>query len=435
MDDPTRNDSGTLIDLYRRHLSRGRALFGQVSGGLSEVASEGAWVITADGRRLLDCGGYGVFLHGHRHPRVVAAVKDQLDRHPLATRVLLEPVTASAAAALSKVAPGSLPHVHFVNSGAEATETALKLARALGHRIVIATHGGFHGKTLGALSVTGNPTYRDPFMPLLPVTHVPYGDRTAILTAIAEHGPQACVVIEPIQGEAGVIVPPPGYLAEIAAACRHHHALLIVDEIQTGLGRTGLWWGGDHDAVVPDIVLVGKGLSGGVVPAAAVVASRSAYAPFDADPFLHSSTFAGSPLACAAARAAVETIAEEGLVERAHEIGARLAEGIASTMIDRLGELVIEVRGRGLLIGVELAQPGVVGELVLELLHEGVVVSTSLNEHRVLRFTPPAIMTPAEEAYAVAAVDRAARTVAARLRPITSAPAEPPQLATTGGRS
>ena len=148
MDDPTRNDSGTLIDLYRRHLSRGRALFGQVSGGLSEVASEGAWVITADGRRLLDCGGYGVFLHGHRHPRVVAAVKDQLDRHPLATRVLLEPVTASAAAALSKVAPGSLPHVHFVNSGAEATETALKLARALGHRIVISTHGGFHGKTL-----------------------------------------------------------------------------------------------------------------------------------------------------------------------------------------------------------------------------------------------------------------------------------------------
>jgi putrescine aminotransferase len=428
-------DSGNLIDTYRRHLSRGRALFGQVSGGLSEVASEGAWVITGDGRRLLDCGGYGVFLHGHRHPRVIAAVKDQLDRHPLATRVLLEPVTASAAATLSAVAPGALPHVHFVNSGAEATETALKLARALGHRSVIATHGGFHGKTLGALSVTGNPTYRDPFVPLLPVTHVQYGDLPAMVSVIAEHGPQACVVIEPIQGEAGVVLPPPGYLAGVAAACRRHHALLIVDEIQTGLGRTGRWWGSDHDGVVPDIVLVGKGLSGGVVPAAAVLASRAAYAPFDADPFLHSSTFAGSPLACAAAQAAVETIAAEGLVERSAVIGSRLAEGIASTMVDRLGDLVVEVRGRGLLIGVELARPGIVGELVLELLHEGVVVSTSLNEHRVLRFTPPAIMTPAEEAYAIAAVDRAARTVAAGLRPATSAPPKSHRLAATGGCS
>jgi putrescine aminotransferase len=170
-------------------------------------------------------------------------------------------------------------------------------------------------------------------------------------------------------------------------------------------------------------------------PAAAVLASRAAYAPFDADPFLHSSTFAGSPLACAAAQAAVETIAAEGLVERSAVIGSRLAEGIASTMVDRLGDLVVEVRGRGLLIGVELARPGIVGELVLELLHEGVVVSTSLNEHRVLRFTPPAIMTPAEEAYAIAAVDRAARTVAAGLRPATSAPPKSHRLAATGGCS
>lgn len=446
-------DTGQLIDTYRRHLSRGRALFGQVTGGLTEVASEGAWVITSDGRRLLDCGGYGVFLHGHRHPRVVAAVHDQLDRHPLATRVLLEPVTAAAAAALSAVAPGDLPHVHFVNSGAEATETALKLARALGHRSVIATHGGFHGKTLGALSVTANPTYRDPFLPLLPVEHVPYGDLAALTDAVELHGRESCVVVEPVQGEAGVMLPPTGYLAAVQAVCRQHGALFVVDEIQTGLGRTGRWWGGDHDALTPDLVLVGKGLSGGVVPIAAVLASQRAYAPFDADPFLHSSTFAGSPLACAAARAAVETIAAEGLVERAAQIGARLLEALRTVLTDRLGELVVEVRGRGLLIGVELDHPGVVGELVLELLHEGVLVSTSLNEHRVLRFTPPAVLTAADEAYAIAAVDRAARTVALRLgvgsRPptptchtATGEPATTPgelatttgELATTGGR-
>ncbi|MDN5760952.1 MAG: aminotransferase class III-fold pyridoxal phosphate-dependent enzyme [Microlunatus sp.] len=441
---PSGPESIDLIETYRRHLSRGRALFGQVSGGLTEVGSEGAWVSTADGRRLLDCGGYGVFLHGHRHPRVVAAVAEQLHRHPLATRVLLEPVTAAAAATLASISPAGLPHVHFVNSGAEATETALKLARALGHRTVIATHGGFHGKTLGALSATGNPTYQDPFRPLLLAVHVPYGDLAAITEAIAARGADGCVLIEPIQGEAGVVLPPPGYLTGVAEACRRHGALLVVDEIQTGLGRTGRWWGGDHDGVTPDVVLVGKGLSGGVVPVAAVLASRQAYAPFDADPFLHSSTFAGSPLACAAARAAVETIAAEGLHERAREIGDRLREAIGGVLVDRLGGAVLEVRGRGLLIGAELAQPGLVGELVLELLHEGVVVSTSLNEHRVLRFTPPAILTKSEETSAIAAVDRAARNVAARLRPAPThlpplpAPPEltttaPPELTTTGG--
>ena len=422
-------DSADLVDRYRRHLSRGRALFGQVSGGLTEVASEGAWVYTADGRRLLDCGGYGVFLHGHRHPRVVAAVKRQLDRHPLATRVLLEPVTASAAEALSSVAPAGLDHVHFVNSGAEATETALKLARALGHPRLVATHGGFHGKTLGALSVTGNPTYRDPFLPLLPAEHVPYGDLGAMTAALDRLGHRACVLLEPIQGEAGVVLPPPGYLAGVADACRRVGALLVVDEIQTGLARTGRWWGGDHDGLQPDLLLVGKGLSGGVVPVAAVLATRPAYAPFDADPFLHSSTFAGSPLACAAARAAVEVIAVEGLVDRAAEIGARLTAELTAVLSDRLGDQLVEVRGRGLLIGAEFDRPGVVGELVLELLHEGVVVSTSLNEHRVLRFTPPAIMTRAEESCAIAAVDRAARSVAGRLAGQTRE-----ELTMTGGR-
>lgn len=408
--DPTR-----VIERYRRHLSRGRALFGQVSGGITEVASSGAWVIAADGRRLLDCGGYGVFIHGHRHPAVVAAVRRQLDTHPLATRVLLEPVTAAAAEALSLAAPPGLQHVHFVNSGAEATETAFKLARILGHAVMIATRGGFHGKTMGALSLTGNPAFADPFAPLLGgVEHIPYGDLAAMESALARHGNRACVVLEPVQGEAGVVLPPTGYLSGVESACRRHGALLVVDEIQTGLGRTGRWWGGDHEGLTPDLMLVGKGLSGGVVPAAAVLATKAAYAPFDADPFLHSSTFAGSPLACAAALAAVQTIAREGLVERAREIGARLLAGLHEVLTARLGGSLIETRGQGLLVGAEFSDPGVVGELVLALLTEGVIVSTSLNQHRVLRFTPPAVLNAADETFLLVAVDRAAATVAAR---------------------
>lgn len=405
-----------VIQRYRRHLSRGRALFGQVSGGLTEVESQGAWIHTADGRRLLDCGGYGVFIHGHRHPVVVDAVTRQLNRHPLATRVLLEPVTAAAAEALSGIAPAGLDHVHFVNSGAEATETAIKLARILGHSVLISTRGGFHGKTMGALSLTGNPAYQNPFAPLLSgVEHVPYGDADAMGQTLAQHGASACVVLEPVQGEAGVIRPPTGYLAAVQAMCRRHGALLVVDEIQTGLARTGRWWGGDHENLTPDLVLVGKGLSGGVVPAAAVLATRAAYAPFDADPFLHSSTFAGSPLACAAALAAIQVIENEGLVERSRDIGSRLLGGVDDILRRRLRSRLVETRGVGLLIGCELDDAAVVGELVLALLDEGVVVSTSLNQHRVLRLTPPAILTPADEAEILRRLDEATRTVAGRL--------------------
>lgn len=408
--------SGEVIDRYRRHLSRGRALFGQVTGGLAEVESSGSWVTTAGGRRLLDYGGYGVFLHGHRHPKVVERVSQQLHRHPLATRLLLEPVSAAAAEALSSVAPSGLRHVHFVNSGAEAAETALKLVRALGVGRVIATDGGFHGKTMGALSLTGNPAFRDPFLPLLSgIEHVRYGRVEEAAEALSRSGPRACVIVEPVQGEAGVVIPPDGYLRQLQSLCRRHDALFVVDEIQTGLGRTGRWWGGDHDGVTPDLMLVGKGLSGGVVPVAAVLATHEAYAPFDADPFLHSSTFAGAPLACAAALAAVEVISSEGLHERAREIGDRLLGQVHEVLAGRLGSRLVDVRGRGLLIGCGFDEAGVVGELVLELLTQGLIVSSSLNQHRVLRLTPPAVLTRADEQFAIRALDRAAVAVRSRL--------------------
>jgi putrescine aminotransferase len=400
------------LDGYRRHLSSARAALGEMFGGDVEVASAGAWVETAGGRRLLNCGGYGVLIMGARHPHVVTAVHRQLVTNPVATRLLLEPEVARAAAALAAVTPAGLDRVHFAGSGAEAVEAAIKMARANGRTHLVSMTDGYHGKTLGALSVTAREVFQAPFRPLLPaVTHVPYGDAEALERVLARHPGQACVVVEPVQGEAGVVVPPAGYLREVERACREHGAFFVLDEVQTGLGRLGHWWGADREGVTPDVLLAGKGLSGGVVPVSAAVATDAAFRPFDQDPFIHTSTFSGTPLAMAAARAAIEVIANEGLVAAADRIGT-----VLRTELDRIGRAVfghrlVEVRGLGLLIGLEFSVPGMAGDLLLELVSAGIVANHSLNSARVLRLTPPAILTDTEIDFLLAAFERAARAV------------------------
>ncbi|MCM1937169.1 aminotransferase class III-fold pyridoxal phosphate-dependent enzyme [Streptomyces sp. G3] len=387
------SDRPDTVDLYRKHIGSGRAVMGRVMGGMAEIRSEGVWIHTDDGRRFLDFGGYGVFIMGHRHPAVVEAVHRQIDTHPLASRVLLEPVAARAAQALAAHTPPGLDYVHFVNSGAEATEAALKLARAHGLTSVITTRSGFHGKTLGALSVTANATYQTPFQPLLPdVTQVAYDDPADLEQALAAQRDRACVIVEPVQGEGGVRIPTPGYLGRVRALCQEYGALLVVDEIQTGMGRLGTWWGVDAEGVRPDVLLVGKGLSGGVVPVAAMVATAEAYAPFSRDPYLHTSTFGASPIACAAALATVRAMEEEDTVARAAALGPRILAAVRDVCAPYRGGLVREVRGRGLLIGVEFAEEQAVGELMLELISRGVLVNNSLNSTRVLRLTPPAVV-------------------------------------------
>lgn len=411
MSGPDHVDPRAVADGYRRHVSRGRARVAELTGGLVEVSSQGSTVVDAGGREYLDCGGYGVFLLGHRHPAVVAAVVDQVQRHPLSTRLMLEPTLARAAATLASVTPEGLDLVHFVNSGAEATEAAIKLARAHGRRRLVATTGGFHGKTTGALALTASETYQAPFRPLLPdVVHVPFGDAAALGAVLTA---DSCVVLEPVQGEGGVVVPPAGYLAEVARRCAAAGAMLVLDEVQTGLGRLGSWWGADREDVRPDVLLVGKGLSGGVVPVAAMVATARAYKPFGDDPFLHTSTFAGSPIAMAAATAAVTAIRDEDLVERARTLGERLLRDLRTALAPCDG-LVREVRGAGLLIGIELADPGTALDLVLDLLEHGVLVNHSLNAHAVVRLTPPAVLTDAETDRLVETVAAVARSLAVR---------------------
>jgi putrescine aminotransferase len=221
--------------------------------------------------------------------------------------------------------------------------------------------------------------------------------------------------LEPVQGEAGVVIPPVGYLRAVADACADYGAFLIIDEVQTGLGRLGTWFGVDAEGVVPDVLLVAKGLSGGVVPVAAMVATREAYAPFGRDPFLHSSTFAASPLACSAALAAVETMRAEDVPSMAAALGVRLLATVREACAPYASGLVTEVRGRGLLIGIELASQGALGEMVLAMIDRGVLVNHSLNASSVLRLTPPARLSTGEIEYFRSAFDHALAAVAARL--------------------
>ncbi|AGL15828.1 aspartate aminotransferase family protein [Actinoplanes sp. N902-109] len=404
-----------ILGLYRAHLSKGRATLAELFGSHMEVASEGSWIYTSDGEDFLNLGGYGVFTMGARHPIVMDAITRQLRSHPTSTRILLEPTVARAAEALVSTTPPGLDRVHFTLSGAEAVETALKLGRAHGKRRIVSMIGGYHGKTLGALSATAKEVYQRPFRPLLPdVTHLPYGDAKRLEQELAAHPGQCTVILEPVQGEGGVIIPPPGYLKQAEELCRRYDGFLVMDEVQTGMGRLGTWWGCDAEQVVPDVLLAGKALGGGVLPVSAAVAGRATFAPFDKDPYLHTATFSGQPLLMAAVQGAVAAIREEDLLTRGAALGAQLLPLIRETVQRTIPGLVVDVRGAGLLIGVELIEAGLAGELLIELFNHGIVANHSMIGSSVVRFTPPAILTDREVTTFGAALDRATRDLVER---------------------
>jgi putrescine aminotransferase len=395
-----------ILEVYRQHLSSGLANLAKVSDMGVECRSDAALVTDDSGRILLNCGGYGVFTLGHRHPDVVRAVHEQLDRHPLATKFLVNGRLVEAAEALLAVCPQALQSVFFTNSGSEAVELSLKLARAHGRHTVISMTGGFHGKTIGALSVSGRDIYRNAFLPLLPGVHfAEYGNADSLVEELARHPAGTCaVILEPVQAENGVIIPPRGYLSQVGELCEQWDAMLIADEIQTGLGRLGVWWGCERDSVVPDILLTGKALGGGVMPIGAVVTTKKIFAPLSRDPYLHTSTFGGNQLAMAAAQAAIGVIVGEGLVQRAAELGARLLRRLReSLLVEPLTSVVREIRGVGLLLAIEFLTADMAGEFMFELLDRGVISCHSMNASSVVRLTPPAILDPAQEDWLIEA--------------------------------
>jgi putrescine aminotransferase len=402
-----------VLDRYTRHVNSSLASLARLVATPVEVAAAGSKVRGSDGHTYLDCGGFGVFLLGHCHPRVVEAVREQLARNPLATRLFLNPELAQAATELAGITPAGLDYVFLTNSGAEATELGLKLARLAGKRHVIAMHGGFHGKTLGALSVTGRAQFRDPFGPLLPmVDFIPFGDLGALRAVVTA---QSAVLLEPVQAEGGVRLPPDGYLRQVRQACTEAGAAMILDEIQSGMGRLGAWWGADLADVTPDVLLTGKILGGGVMPVGGVVASAQLFAPLNADPLLHSSTFAGSPLAAAAVTATIGAIKAEGLIERARDLGPQVRDLAVDAVTAHCPHLVTEVRGEGLLIGVDFVSADVATEFLIGLLDEHVIPSYSLNSSNVLRLTPPAILDAADLGWLGRALASAAKHVSHRM--------------------
>jgi putrescine aminotransferase len=391
----------SVVSDYSEHLNPGLAKLMQFAGFGVEVSAEGMYITDQDGRQYLDfLGGYGVFSLGHRHPDVLKAVVDQLQKQPLSSKTFFNPVQGALARRLSEVAPEGLQYTFFSNSGTEAVEAALKMARAAtGRTGFVSTEGGYHGKTMGALSVTGREKYRKPYQPLVPgASFVPYGDLAAAEAAINET--TAAFIVETVQGEGGVHVAPPGYLAGLRAACDRAGALLIADEVQTGLGRTGKWFGCDHEGVRPDLMTLAKALGGGVMPIGATMGTAAVWNKVFADnPLTHTSTFGGNPLACAAGLAVLDIMERDNLVERVATQGDRLQAALREAFKDQ--PLVAEVRGQGLLIGVEFAEDEV-GELVIaQMMKRGVIAAYTLNNPRVIRMEPPFLVTDEQIEHAV----------------------------------
>ena len=373
---------------------------------------EGVWLYDVAGRRYLDMlAAYSATSFGHGHAKLVAALKAQVDRVAVVSRAfhsdMLGPFLARACERTGQ--DGAVP----MNTGAEAVETALKAARKWGYAVkgiapdraeIIACTGNFHGRTIAVVGFSSEPQYRDGFGPFPPgFSLVPFGDAGALERAITPN--TAAFLVEPIQGEGGVNVPPAGFLARAAEICRRHNVLLIADEVQTGMGRTGKFLACDHDGVKPDGLVLGKALGGGLLPVSLFLARRDVIGVFR--PGDHGSTFGGNPLAAAVGSAALDILFDEGLIERAAEQGAYLMQRLRALN----HRLVREVRGRGLLIGVEFTRP-VAREICYALMQHGVLAKEARGN--VVRFSPPLVIARAE-------IDWAAERIAAALNMVDGA--------------
>jgi acetylornithine/N-succinyldiaminopimelate aminotransferase len=348
---------------------------------LALVRGEGAVVYDEAGKEYVDLlGGIAVNVLGHAHPAVVSAVSKQISTLGHVSNLYVSEPPVALAELLLALA-GRQGRVFFANSGAEANEAAFKLSRRLGRTQVVSTVGGFHGRTMGSLALTGQPAKADPFRPLPgEVSFVPYGDVAALDAAVT--GETAMVILEPIQGENGVVVPPAGYLAAAREITAARGALLALDEVQTGVGRTGHWFAHQADGIEPDIVTLAKGLGGGL-PIGACLAFGAAADLFG--PGSHGSTFGGNPVSCAAALAVISTIAGEGLLDHVKRTGERIRRGIEALGHPRIAE----VRGAGLLLGIVLTEP--VSVPVAGALREAGFLVNPIQPD-VIRLAPPLII-------------------------------------------
>ena len=345
----------------------------------------GSHVWDTDNNEYIDCmGGYGVALVGHRNERVVNAIKSQIDKVITVHSSFYNKTREEFLQTLIDIAPSGLSQVHLNNSGAESIEAAIKFARKFtGKKKMVAMKGSYHGKSMGALSLTFNPKYREPFQPLVEkVSFSPYGDVNALRDVVDKD--TAFVILEPIQGESGIHVPPEGFLQEVRKICDENDSLLIFDEIQSGLGRTGSMWASEHWKTVPDIMCLAKGIAGGV-PMGATLVRPDILAVMKKGE--HSSTFGGNPLACAAGTATLHALTQDGLIENAKSIGEKFSNGLEE--LKSKHPIIREIRGKGLMIGVELKFE--VKDILMEGIKNGLLLLYS--GRNILRFLPPLVIS------------------------------------------
>ncbi|MED1490080.1 putrescine aminotransferase [Bacillus smithii] len=388
------------VDNFREHVNPGFLEYRKTvtQGGqfaAVEWTDEGNCFKDVNGKKYIDClGGFGIYNVGHRNPKVIKAVTDQLKRQALHSQDLLDPLRAVLAKILADITPGDLKYSFFTNSGTESVEAALKLAKMYSERSTfISTTRAFHGKSLGSLSGTAKGVFRKPFLPLIPgFRHVPFGDidmmRKTFETCHLVGEDVAAVILEPIQGEGGIILPPEGYLKQVRELCDQYGALLIFDEVQTGMGRTGKMFAAELYDVVPDILCLAKAFGGGVMPAGAVVAKEKVFKSWFPNPFMHTTTFGGNPLACAAAIATIDILLEEKLPERAAEVGKYFLQGLKDAAKGH-EDKVLEIRGIGLMIGIEFHKDEVGYEVSKSMFDKGILVAGTLVNSKTIRIEPP----------------------------------------------
>lgn len=388
------------VESYEKHVNRGflgyrKSVTQAGQYAALEWSGQGSMLKDLLDREYIDClGGYGIFSAGINHPKIVKAVQDQMGRMALNSQELLEPWRAGLAKLLAAVTPGDIGCCFFINNGTDAIEGAIKLARLYTKRnVFISTLGGFHGKSMGSLSLMGKASFREPFeRGLQDVRFVPYGDADAldqqmcVLEAVGQL--PAAVVVEPVQGEAGGVAPPPGYLTRVREICTRHGALFIADEIQTGMGRTGKLWGVDHDGVTPDIMCMGKSLGGGVMPLAAFVATPKVWEVMIPNPIIHSTTFGGNPIACAAGIAAITVTLEEDLPGQAAAKGDYLLKELGALQ-KKYPQVLTGVQGKGLLIGMTFPSDPIGFQCAAGLFKRGVLVAGTYSKASTIRIEPP----------------------------------------------
>ncbi len=389
---------------FATHVNRGKVeAFEALGLDVVMGAREGSWFHDAfdPERRWLNCHcNGGVFNLGHRNPSVIAAVRAAFDDLDIGNHHLVSGWRARLARRLAATTGDRLPGVVFGVGGGEAIDLALKVARAhTGRQGIVSAVGGYHGHT-GLSMAAGDPQYRDPFGPNLPgFIQVPFGDLDAMAAAVGDE--TAAVILEPIPATLGMPLPPPGYLREVEACCRDAGAVLVLDEVQTGLGRTGSMWFHTQEDVDPDIVVTGKGLSGGIYPITATLMTAELHALFDRHPFVHISTFGGAELGCVAALAALDVVETPGFLDRVEDVGACLEEGLAG--------LGAEIRRRGLFMGLRFDDPAGGIAAAQRLIPAGVFALFANNDQSVLQFLPPLVITDDEVAWLIATT-RAALT-------------------------